>query len=415
MKKTTYVYLTEKDFDNTVFVTQVADWLNLYKEFGVEFVHLHAFFYRSLIKKGWRQKQITGISNSLLVPYYFSVAFPSRGLFVYINAMLWYWKIKHITKDSEKVVLMSRNIYGKEIAVLRKLLKLPLHFIYDARAASVEENIYNAVKRHGLSKKQYDVFRHISYTEFCTVQQADTIFAVSNQLKRYLIRNYDVAGQKFFIYPCLSDANKFYYNSELRQSIRKDLGFDDSDAIFLYAGGLANLYHGTDTILGFINQVALKQANAKFLLLSRDRLDEQFVKQHYPALLNRLLVRSALNNEMVNYYNAADFGLLLRENVPMNNVASPSKFAEYMLCGLPAIISEGVGDYSEICEKEHLGVVVKEDEMNNPLTFDTNAMTGYAYTEELRKRIADFGYAYFSKQAKLDDVIRHFKLAGAND
>ena len=268
MKKTTYVYITEKDFDNTVFVTQVADWLNLYKEFGVEFVHLHTFFYKSVIKKVWRQKQITGIGNSLFVPCFFSLAFPSRGLFVYINALLWYWKIKHLTKDCDKVVLMSRNIYGKEVAVLKKLIKVPLHFIYDARAASVEENIYNAVKCHGLSKKQYDVFRHISYTEFCTVQRADTIFAVSNQLKRYLIRNYDVLGEKFFIYPCLSDANKFYYNSELRQSIRKDLGYNDSDAIFLYAGGLANLYHGTDTILGFINQIALKRSNAKFLLLS---------------------------------------------------------------------------------------------------------------------------------------------------
>ena len=415
MNKTIYMYIAGKDFDNTVFVTQVADWLNLYQEKGIQFTHLQTMFYRSAMNKEWKQRQVSGIKESLHVPSFFSVAFPSRGLFVWINALLWYRKIKYLTKDCDKVVLMSRNIYGKEIAVLKKFIKVPVHFIYDARAASVEENIYNAVKRHGLSKKQYDVFRHISYTEFCTVQQADTIFSVSNQLKRYLMRNYDVAGQKFFIYPCLSDANKFYYNGELRQSFRKDLGYNDSDALFLYAGGLANLYHGTNTILGFINQIALKQSSAKFLLLSRDKLDEQFVKQHYPALLNRLLVRSALNSEMVNYYNAADFGLLLRENVPMNNVASPSKFAEYMLCGLPAIISEGVGDYSEICEEEHLGVVVKEDEMNNPTTFDTNKLTNYAYTEGLRKRIADFGYTHFSKQANLDDVIQQFKLAGAND
>ena len=30
----------------------------------------------------------------------------------------------------------------------------------------------------------------------------------------------------------------------------------------------------------------------------------------------------------------------------MNEVASPGKFAEYVLCGLPIIMTDGIGDYS---------------------------------------------------------------------
>ena len=410
--KTAYIYLTNKEFDNTVFVTQISDWLNLYQEKGVDFTLLEVFFYRSLLRKGWKGNQKKGIITTLQIPSAFSVAFPSRGLFVWLNALLWSRIIKRIAKDANSVVLMSRDIYGKEISLIRKFLAKPVYFIYDARAASVEENIFSAVKSHSLSKKKFDVFHHITYTEYRTLKEADTVFAVSNQLKRYLIRNYDVSKQRFFIYPCLSDAQKFYYNKEIRNNYRKQLGYTDEDMIILYAGGLANAYHGTSTFMEFINQIAKSKHNTKFLLLSRDKIEEHVVYERYPNLSNRILIKSAANSEMVNYYNAADLGLLLRENVPMNNVASPSKFAEYMLCGLPTIISEGVGDYSSLCVENHLGIVIKEDEMNHPSSFDFSCLDEYKPSDDMRERIAQFGFNHLSKQARIDAVVKKMKSIG---
>ena len=44
------------------------------------------------------------------------------------------------------------------------------------------------------------------------------------------------------------------------------------------------------------------------------------------------------------YLNAADFAFMLRERSPINTAASPTKFAEYGLTGLPVIMKDAVPD-----------------------------------------------------------------------
>lgn len=405
--KICYIYLNGKDYDETVFVTQVADWLKLYKENDVEFNYIHLFFYRSLTKKGWKQSQLTGIKDSIdaLLKGY-SYAFPSRGLFVKINAWLWSRKIKEVAKDADQIVIFSRMVYGKEIALLKKMISKPINFIYDSRAASVEENKYNAVKSGRLSKSQFDMFSHISYTECVTCQQADKIFSVSNVLKRYLMINYGINEERFFIYPCLSDQRKFYFDAKLRNEVRNSLGFDCGHRVYLYAGGLYNAYHSLDDIVSFLNFVAKKDENARFLLLSRDKINQEDILRHYPDLNGRFINQAVPNSEMVKYLNAADYGILFRENVPMNNVASPSKFAEYILCGLPTIISEGVGDYSTVCEPNGLGILVPEEQMKNLEIFNFTKLLNAEFN---RESIASYGKLNLSKQSRLLFVIDQFK------
>ncbi len=55
---------------------------------------------------------------------------------------------------------------------------------------------------------------------------------------------------------------------------------------------------------------------------------------------------------------ASDMGVLLRERDPLNEVAAPTKFAEYVMTGLPVLISEYVGDYSNFVAENNLGLVL---------------------------------------------------------
>lgn len=407
MKSTSFIYLNCKHFDGTVFVTQIADWLKLYNENGITFNYIHLFFYRELKRKNWKREQEQSITKALGNLYKgHSYAFPSRGIFIRINAMLWAKKIREVSKDADQIVIFSRMVYGKEIALLKKMIDKPLYFIYDSRAASVEENKYNAVKRGSLSKKQFDMFSHISYTECVTCQAADKIFSVSNVLKSYLMMNYGIAEEKFFIYPCLSDQRKFYYDEALRKAVRLEHGFNDTHKVYLYAGGLYNAYHSLDEVVSFLDYVARKDENARFFLLSRDIIDPKEILKHYPALNGKFINTAVPNAEMVRYLNAADYGILFRENVPMNNVASPSKFAEYILCGLPTIISEGVGDYSAICEPNGLGILIPECQMKDLQQLDFDKLANSTFE---RSKIAQYGKEHLSKQARLPFVIEQFK------
>ena len=407
MKSTSFIYLSAKHYDGTVFETQVADWLKLYKENGIFFNYIHLFFYRELKKKNWKQRQEDGIRSALGELYKgHSYSFPSRGLFIKLNAQLWANKIREVSKDADQIVIFSRMVYGKEMGLLKKMLCIPVFFIYDSRAASVEENKYNAVKKRKLDKRQFDMFSHISFTECVTCQVADKIFSVSNVLKKYLMMNYGIDENKFFIYPCLSDQRKFYYDANLRKNIRDEHGLKNEHKVYLYAGGLYNAYHSLDEVVSFLDYVARKDDNARFFLLSRDTINQNDILEHYPALNGKFINKAVLNSEMVKYLNAADYGILFRENVPMNNVASPSKFAEYILCGLPTIISEGVGDYSAICEPNGLGVLIPEWQMKNFAEFDFQKLINSTFD---RKHIAEYGKEHLSKQARLSFVIEQFK------
>lgn len=54
----------------------------------------------------------------------------------------------------------------------------------------------------------------------------------------------------------------------------------------------------------------------------------------------------------------ADLGLLLRERNSVNRVASPVKFAEYLACGVPVLVSPGVGDCPDIVRRERVGYIL---------------------------------------------------------
>ncbi|RMG17641.1 MAG: glycosyltransferase family 1 protein, partial [Planctomycetota bacterium] len=56
--------------------------------------------------------------------------------------------------------------------------------------------------------------------------------------------------------------------------------------------------------------------------------------------------------------NAADLALLLRRRDPVHAAASPTKAAEALACGVPLLVSEGIGDLSGLVRREGLGAVL---------------------------------------------------------
>ena len=46
---------------------------------------------------------------------------------------------------------------------------------------------------------------------------------------------------------------------------------------------------------------------------------------------------------------------MLRENTRINNVASPTKFAEYMINNIPVILSHNIGDLDDFIKEYRVG------------------------------------------------------------
>ncbi len=148
------------------------------------------------------------------------------------------------------------------------------------------------------------------------------------------------------------------------------------------------------------------QEDISLLILTHSVKDVNKAIIQYPALKSKLISFSVPNDEVYKYLNAADFGILFRENTVMNNVASPTKFAEYMLCGLPVIISEGVGDYSYYTLEKEVGIILNESDLMNPRNIDFIRLL---ITRFDKNRIAELGKQEFSKQSIVNNLIEHFK------
>ena len=73
-------------------------------------------------------------------------------------------------------------------------------------------------------------------------------------------------------------------------------------------------------------------------------------------------VVSVPHAEVQNYLLAGDVGLLLRRPSPINSVASPMKFAEYLACGAPVLASAGIGDVNGMISTYGVGRVLAAPE-----------------------------------------------------
>ena len=92
----------------------------------------------------------------------------------------------------------------------------------------------------------------------------------------------------------------------------------------------------------------------------------------------------------------------------MNQVASPTKFAEYLMCGLPIVISPNVGDFSELVTERSWGFEYEahfSDEilLTKVMNFFNNS------TSNSRELIAMNGALLYSKQSNLLKILELFR------
>lgn len=396
-----YIYLSNVSIDGTVFQTQVLDWLHLYKKHQLEFELLHVFHVKELKRPANVKKQITYFKKNTILSSGFMFFFPSRNLLYIINVLEIFFRILRYIYKYDEVLIFSRALIGKEITLLRKIFPGKIVFFYDARGAGAEENKYDAIKHHDNSRRKYRIIADTYFLEFKTVLSADTVFVVSLVLEKYFKNMYGLNDKKFMLYPCLSDSSKFYFSPNLRMEVRSKLHISDDTKVFIYSGGVGP-WHLSEKLISFFDQLLKHEKNVCMLYLTKDNTNIEKVIDKYPEVKTRFLSFSVQNKEVHKYLNAADYGLLFRENSIVNNVASPTKFAEYILCGLPVIISEGIGDYSDFTEENNLGVLLKESELRNFEMFDFNNFIRKSFD---RTYISDIGLKHFSKESAINTII----------
>ena len=316
---------------------------------------------RKLVNKEWRFTLTENVVRKFYVPL-----IPFSGNSRVIQWLCDWW-------TSVIILLISVRYrfdfivgeYSTSYRAMKAKCLLRSKYIADMHGALPEEYSYNNPQ---IIKWR---LKYITRLEALTSRHADAIICQSEEMKRHIVNKYNADSKKIFVYKCGVNPDLFRLEPDKKNVVRKQLNIPEDSFVFVYAGGLMK-WQKIEESLKIFSQAHEILPSCKFMILTRevDKVGFIVAQLNLTYLLQDIVALSSPFDKVSDYLNAADAAFLLRDNEVMNRVASPTKLAEYLACGLPVISSnvaicwveqQMIDDCSIYCYKDdtNLGVLLE--------------------------------------------------------
>lgn len=282
------------------------------------------------------------------------------GIYVVLLPLLISFLYKMLMR--RKVVFHARGAKSAFIGCKLKKVLPSLKVLYDARGVEPEEYLYSLYlqssnSRKDLTKKKREIFRKLKRREEHVIRYADGVLCVSSELKKHLLKTYNIQEKRVNIVPCGIDETVYFLNEKIRDLVRKEMGLRNK-LVFIYSGSM-HPRQMARAMLKFFKEFYRLDKEAFFLILTSEVEKVEKLLQYELVSQENYRALSVEHSKVPLYLNAADIGILLRENNIVNRVACPTKFAEYIACGLYTIVTEKIGEISGMVAREEIGEVIK--------------------------------------------------------
>ncbi|MCD4651793.1 MAG: hypothetical protein K8S56_08425 [Candidatus Cloacimonetes bacterium] len=338
-----------------VLESQLFNWLKYQNEAGLPSNCYVICYHGNPVKfsKEKREKLEQDIGGKIRYAYFYNKTLLIILQTILLGCQLW-WK-EH--RRADKIIFQSRI---PQVAFGFLLISfLPkVRVIYDARAAFPEAK--RAKPPKGLLKRVNNSIRLglQAYSEIMLFRKAHAVFAVSHRIKEFFAKEFkDCDRDRVYVIPGVADSKQFNYQPESGTDSRRKHGLENR-IVITYAGGLRERWQIPEKNFQLFKTLYSLDDSYFFQVLSRDVELAEKMAQKFGLPDNSYDIRSVPHDEVNAYLNQADIALLLRDDDPTNHQASPTKFAEYALTGLPTIITKWIFDYAEITRKLDLGYVL---------------------------------------------------------
>jgi glycosyltransferase involved in cell wall biosynthesis len=324
--------------DNSpVFQSQILDRIRVHREAGMRIGIL------ATVSNQFNFDRTVRVPLEQLDVSVFSI--PDKGL---IRNLI---SAKSCLRHCEKIAKIS-NVYVRGIwGAFAYLLAYPLfgpRLIYDFRGDLVAE-----AAGRGASAFRQELLKLLCQVAFYRVSHMLTVSKASIPM---LMSNFGCSN--VVVFPSSVDFKTFQIAAKRRYELRKALNFGQSDVVLVYAGGMSH-YQMIPEMLEIWTDLS-RLPNINFLLLTNWMPEGS--NASLLSLVNRIprLVHiSVPRSDVPEYLAASDIGFLLRDDDPINTVASPVKFGEYIASGLAVVTSPGLGDISCMVTDRNIGALVR--------------------------------------------------------
>lgn len=297
-----------------------------------------------------------------------------------VNALLlfwWLWRLK-----VKPAIVHARTEHSTMIAsIIKRFYKYSL--IWDARGDTLSEFIDSSAHISGWLRFLVPLKIHALNKRLnVAASNCDKAIFVSNSL--YQLHKRSLKGKEGIVIPCLADERKFFFDPDIRLKARQDLGFQPDDVVIAYVGSTARWQCISETIN--LIKDALEQSKRCRALIVTPSVDE--FKMNFSAKFrDRIVIKSATLNEINELLNAADYGIMLREENPINWVASPVKFAEYSLTGLQVVSTQAIDQVNEYAV-QFGNIISKKDLLRKIDDFRFTPLERHAISLRARKKLS---------------------------
>lgn len=176
----------------------------------------------------------------------------------------------------------------------------------------------------------------ISLRDYQGLKHSDLIFMVSQQMRVFLTHKYHIDfGNRTFFMPCFNsvlDPSAFSAKDKYTQNT------------FVYTGSLAKWQCFEQTVQVY-KQLEKVLDNSRFDVYTSDQKEARRLLEKYQVKNYSLDFVSPA--ELTERLKQAKYGFVLREDNPVNNVATPTKFSTYLASGVIPIFSSCIYDFYE--------------------------------------------------------------------
>lgn len=251
------------------------------------------------------------------------------------------------------------RVYPATLVALdtKKKYKFSYKVIFDARGVYPEQILERSTGIVG--KVRYYWWKTI---EKRLLKESDLIVGVTNAFIDHFKKIDDGATYKFI--PCcvnIDEKDTRIVNNQLKS----ELGFKDSDIIAVYSGNLSSKYSSVNHIVEIFSNLYKKNSNFRFLVLTKSNSEELKSLLTNAGLVEKTVITSLKPQQVPEYLSICNIGTLFREKSIVNEVAMPTKFAEYISKGLPVIVSDTIKGVAELVKRENVGIVLSASEIND--------------------------------------------------
>ncbi len=263
------------------------------------------------------------------------------------SPLRFYSEIAKLSRQKPIRVVHAHNLYSAALALPARR-KYGYRVILDYHGRIPEEYVF-------LGKGGRVSRRCLEALESWSVRQSDHVVAVSNKLAEYLADRYPAAKSRISVIPCATDSTLFRCDARLRADTRARLGLDGK-FVCIHLGSFFEWYE-PELLVRVFRQIQDSYANAHLLFVTPETGKVgDYAASYWPK--GSFTVTSAEHGDVPGLLNAADVGFLLLRAAPNIRTSSPVKFAEYLNCGLPVVITPEVGDFSGMVSRERVGMVL---------------------------------------------------------